>query len=624
MLYYQTTSTTQSLVRNFHVGLSYCLMLKHVILLLLLSVSLADRPQRAAIICHRNNGAEYFRYIQEKNYNKNFIVSEAVFADGINEIGWSILSVFTSEQFPEHYQAYWAGFLETNLTYSLTNAHILNTLANVCPQPYSQECIEIRNYLSTNLEYMINTGISLGSRDEFWHQIEMQMWQLRGMSDAFTHTFIESSQDLTENYLRSLKDKITDLYLLQLMGDFIDLPEALSLEGLTRRLGLHMNTDRFGPSCSALIRLLKSDVYLSHVTWSSYTMMLRVLKNYQFPWRKCNTQDSTAVPGSVITFSSYPSVISSIDDFYITNSRLVVTETTILNFNKDLWKYVRSGARSSVFTPFRAMAANRLARNGPEWVSYFKRNNSGTYNNEWMVFDANLFHPDKSLPSKGLLIVAEQMPGTIYHEDLTKVLIQQGYWPSYNLPYFSYIYNISGTRDDARKYGDWFDYHETARAKIFRRDVDSVTDLATMYKLMRYNDFRHDPLSRCNCTPPYTAENAISARNDLNDPNGTYPISSFRYRLHGGTDVKITNYTMLCNMNMLAASGPTYTDLPPFQWSKLPVPVERPRMHPDKWMFAPMVTNFGPGESGCRALQVYTQICIFTCLISWLAPNRFE
>ncbi|CAL8107541.1 unnamed protein product [Calicophoron daubneyi] len=599
-------------------------MLALVVLLSILTASLADRPESAIIICYKHDGTDHFRFIPEKkDHEETSVVSGAVFENKINKTGWSILSVFTSERFPEHYQAYWAGFLETNLTYSLTNAHILNTLVNVCPQPYSQECIEVRDYLSTNLDYMINTAISLGSQDEFWHQIEMQMWQLKGMSDAFTQKFIEDSKDLTENHLRTLKDRLMDIYLLQVSNDFRNLVEALSLKMLVKLFGPLADTP-LGSSCSALIKLVKNDVYISHNTWCSYARMLRVLKSYKFPWKRSNAKGSDIVAGSAITLSSYPSVIWSIDDFYITSAKLVVMETTISNSNKDLWKYVRDGVKSLVFTPFRAMAANRLARNGLEWVSSFGRNNSGTYNNEWMIFDAKLYHPNKSLPSKGLLTVAEQLPGIIYHEDLTNVLIQQGYWPSYNLPYFPYIYNISGTRDEAKKYGDWFDYRKTARAKIFRRDVDSVTDLATMYKLMRYDDFRNDPLSRCNCTPPYTAENAISARNDLNDPNGTYPISSFKYRLHGAIDVKITNYTMLCNMNMLAASGPTYTDVPPFQWSKLPVPVERPRMHPDKWMFTPIVTNFGPGESDCRALRVYTHTCIFACFISWLTPNRFE
>ena len=55
----------------------------------------------------------------------------------------------------------------------------------------------------------------------------------------------------------------------------------------------------------------------------------------------------------------------------------------------------------------------------------------------------------------------------------------------------------------------------------------------------RYNDYTHDPLSACNCTPPYSGENAISARCDLNPANGTYPFDSLGHRSHGGTDAKV-------------------------------------------------------------------------------------
>ena len=46
----------------------------------------------------------------------------------------------------------------------------------------------------------------------------------------------------------------------------------------------------------------------------------------------------------------------------------------------------------------------------------------------------------------------------------------------------------------------------------------------------RYNDYTRDPLSACACSPPYSAENAISARCDLNPAAGTYPFSSLGHR----------------------------------------------------------------------------------------------
>ena len=62
----------------------------------------------------------------------------------------------------------------------------------------------------------------------------------------------------------------------------------------------------------------------------------------------------------------------------------------------------------------------------------------------------------------------------------------------------------------------------------------------------RYNDFTHDPLSRCNCTPPYSGENAISARSDLNPASGTYPFGALGHRLHGGVDMKVGMSQAVC------------------------------------------------------------------------------
>lgn len=59
----------------------------------------------------------------------------------------------------------------------------------------------------------------------------------------------------------------------------------------------------------------------------------------------------------------------------------------------------------------------------------------------------------------------------------------------------------------------------------------------------RYNNFQHDDLAVCDCTPPYSGENGIAARSDLNPASGTYPFSALGHRLHGAIDMKVLLYS---------------------------------------------------------------------------------
>ncbi len=66
-------------------------------------------------------------------------------------------------------------------------------------------------------------------------------------------------------------------------------------------------------------------------------------------------------------------------------------------------------------------------------------------------------------------------------------------------------------------------------------------EIDLIYLNNRYNDFKNDPLSKCNCTPAYSAELTIASRCDLNlpTPNGTYPDEALGHRVHGETDAKV-------------------------------------------------------------------------------------
>lgn len=179
---------------------------------------------------------------------------------------------------------------------------------------------------------------------------------------------------------------------------------------------------------------------------------------------------------------------------------------------------------------------------------------------------------------------------------MTHVLSSQLYWPSYNTLYFEKLFNISNDWSDVYEYGSWFTYNHTARANIFRRNQTMVKDLESMKALMRYNNFQHDPLSRCNCTPPYSGENAISARSDLNPANGTYPFDALGHRAHGGIDCKVTSYALFSNFSVHAISGPTYDQQPVFQWSTSGL--NYPHYgQPDRWEFDWVAISFNDSNS---------------------------
>ena len=70
--------------------------------------------------------------------------------------------------------------------------------------------------------------------------------------------------------------------------------------------------------------------------------------------------------------------------------------------------------------------------------------------------------------------------------DETEIL-RDGYWASYNIPFFEKVYNMSGYPEVANKVGPDATYQLCPRAKIFRRDQGHVKDLASMQYIMRYN-----------------------------------------------------------------------------------------------------------------------------------------
>jgi len=331
-------------------------------------------------------------------------------------------------------------------------------------------------------------------------------------------------------------------------------------------------TTEGGGHCSAVVRVLPNatDILFSQVSWAGFEDMLRVFKRYDLAYSVDGSGPAGALPGRQVVFSSFPGGLFSGDDFYtLQPSNLAMLETTIGNGNQTLYElYVKP---TTVLEWARNVLANRLATDGPSWAAVYSRYNSGTYNNENFVLDFKLFTPGAPL-ADNLLWVIDQAPGFINASDYTSWLRTDGYFASYNIASAPFIYNITGGAAAEAQYGPWFSWHDTARANIFRRDAPNVVDEAGFRRLVRYNDFQHDPLSTQGCTgnPPSSAENAIAARDDLNPASGVYPIGALGHRDHAAIDAKYTSYSHMTapgGMVAVAVSGPTWDQQPVFAWS---------------------------------------------------------
>ncbi|KAH7940916.1 hypothetical protein HPB49_008064 [Dermacentor silvarum] len=110
-----------------------------------------------------------------------------------------------------------------------------------------------------------------------------------------------------------------------------------------------------------------------------------------------------------------------------------------------------------------------------------------------------------------------------------------------------------------------------------------------------YNDYKNDPLSQCNCTPPYNPVYAIAARTDLLDANGQYDVPGMNRRAVGGIDAKVTSHELFPSLEFVGESGPTWNTQPPFQWSTSGLAGSHVGQ-PDKWKFKPVHHKWKPAR----------------------------
>jgi len=491
-------------------------------------------------------------------------VARGNFSDNQLDPGWLHLTVASNPVVSNRLQAEGAGLAEGFLTKEQITRYYQEFIHRDLCGVSADFCRWTRELLSRQRRWQ-EEQIRLKGQEPYWEQVGLFYVQMEGLKQGWMARSRQDGGNLPENF-----DQDWFAHFINFLPDISDYihqykAELAAKQGVGLRTGLPSPLPKPAiPSCSVLVKRLPSSgqLVVGHATWHDYRALgHRFVKLYSLPYSLPEGGDT--VPGHTISMTSYPGSLYSLDDFYLISSGLVTTESTLFVYDKSL--YQQNKAEGSVWEPVRAMTANRLAKTGGDWGGIFGRQNSGTYNNQWMVADVN----------SGRLWVSEQMPGSVTSKEVTKQLRNQGYWASYNRAAFPTTYSTSGAADMESKYGSWFSHENTPRAKLFAAGQTAVDDAGSMLDLLRSNSFTRSSFAQAEGCSGKIPQAAIAARGDLqpDQVTCTWQAEDFMVgrRAYGAIDAKATTVEMVESLSFLAVSGPSLggnngNNLPPFSW----------------------------------------------------------
>lgn len=507
------------------------------------------------------------------------------FDDNIDSSGWSELYMETSasESSPNEAKVYAAGYAEGLMTCVRISEYYSNNFKLLLKREeathsmaaiktlFEKELAYMRH--KTNLESHVLTD---EPSDPYWKQIRLVMTQMWGVTDGYNYA---------ARHFGVHPFSLEDLVLLNSGAELSQLMEAYSnpaaptaasflqmfssnssMSDLVQRAVGAVTPSLRGSApaksedplddvhweqrliadghCSAFVHVAtgNDDILVGHTTWDDYSKMTRIFKYYKFPFSGADTV------AKHIAFSSYPGAISSGDDFYITDSGLAVTETSLEVLNPTAWNNMQSFVDKPRIPTFaHVMAVNRLARSAPHWAHLYTSGAATSYAAQWLVVDYNVFKQGEEVKPNTLWVV-ETLAGLSHSEDMSEKLRTDNYFPSFNRPYFADMRDVSGHAAAEATSGrkDLYSYTLNPRALIFKEASGGTNMLYEMRGLMSRNLL------------PGRPGHDISARMDL--------AWEFTPLPNGGIDSKITSRCLLKRMEVQAQSGPSHNGQPAFEW----------------------------------------------------------
>lgn len=316
--------------------------------------------------------------------NKKIGYAWATWDDKINSTGTSHIVIETtsnvSSTITSAKKIFCAGVVDGYLMqYRIWNRWLLQKdILNVSrSEPFSKTWTD---WMQDNIDYT-RKQIRENQNDPYWKSIGLVMSEFDGLLKGYKEAVKDNQvpdQDMSE----------MDFWILQSIGDIYDLQAIWEP---------HKVRDPFAfMECSGLVTILPdySDVFFGHDTWSDYRKMSNTVKEYIFngidEWDNKRMEVTTKI-----------GALPSSEDFWITSNGLLIQETTINNLDKNLQKEVDK-SKNKLMTWIRNYHASWVSNSGSQWADEFLKQNSGTYNNQYIIVDAKKISP-KTKPTKDLI-----------------------------------------------------------------------------------------------------------------------------------------------------------------------------------------------------------------------------
>jgi hypothetical protein len=522
------------------------------------------------------------------------------------QTGWDKFSIKTYEGSNPLIQCWASGLIEGILSYK--EIYYYHNNIEVFFKGSKELIKDIKNFydkIDANLRKHISEEAFEKLKDnpnentvQHWSYITCFNAQINGLYTGYNKIADEDKKlTLSDFYFINSEGNFGDLKTFFRINDMKDTPKVDEFYTKENLMKIYDTTDldkiwksiiRSG-HCSAIVKMMKDsngklDMFAGHNTWTDYCEMLRSLKYVDYAFEGKNP--IIGMKPRKINFSSYPGVLFSGDDFYEMDSKVVVIQTTLSVLNKFVYKEIIDLDK---YIPefMRLMITNHISNSAKEWVENYESYKNHMYITQWLVMDYNILdkineNRDKFLTDKisGLVYIIEEVPGNIISKDITNLVLEQGYFGSFNLAYFKENQKILGL------YGyhniDFTSASYNPRYYILQSLENKVKNLEDFSNLMTYNGYRKKNPDFINDPSYDDPESGISSRGDL------------RGNFNGGVDFKIVDSDHVKNMSIVAHGGPTYNKNPnlfPFDFKTLSDKSENSyhKGIPEVWNFSPIL-----------------------------------